>query len=120
MGDTIYLLDYNRDMQKVFSGSPEAIDENGVLLGIASDDLQYETNTDEDIVAFVQERDLWLYSRKSGELYQVFSFSDAEGSDARSRNDQHAVRIISMDNSGNLAFAVYGYMNRGTHEGEVA
>lgn len=25
----------------------------------------------------------------------------------------HAVRIISMDNSGNLAFAVYGYMNRG-------
>ena len=119
MGDTIYLLDYNRDMQKVFSGSPEAIDENGVLLGIASDDLQYETNADEDIVAFVQERDLWLYSRKSGELYQVFSFSDAEGSDARSRNDQHAVRIISMDNGGNLAFAVYGYMNRGTHEGEV-
>lgn len=119
MGDTIYLLDYNRDLQKVFTGSPDTIDEKGVLLGIASDDLQYETNEDETIVAFVQERDLWLYSRESGELYQVFSFSDAEGSDERSRNDQHAVRIISMDNSGNLAFAVYGYMNRGTHEGEV-
>lgn len=37
----------------------------------------------------------------------------------RNLNDQHAVRIISMDNSGNLAFAVYGYMNRGEHEGEV-
>ena len=119
MGDTIYLLDYNRDLQKVFTGSPDTIDEKGVLLGIASDGLQYETNEDETIVAFVQERDLWLYSRESGELYQVFSFSDAEGSDERSRNDQHAVRIISMDNSGNLAFAVYGYMNRGTHEGEV-
>lgn len=119
MGDTIYLLDYNRDLQKVFTGSPDTIDEKGVLLGIASDDLQYETNEDETIVAFVQERDLWLYSRESGELYQVFSFSDAEGSDERSRNDQHAVRIISMDNSGNLAFAVYGYMNRGIHEGEV-
>ena len=119
MGDTIYLLDYNRDLQKVFTGSPDTIDEKGVLLGIASDDLQYETNEDETIVAFVQERDLWLYSRESGELYQVFSFSDAEGSDERSRNEQHAVRIISMDNSGNLAFAVYGYMNRGTHEGEV-
>ena len=119
MGDTIYLLDYNRDLQKVFTGSPDTIDEKGVLLGIASDDLQYETNEDETIVAFVQERDLWLYSRESGELYQVFSFSDSEGSDERSRNDQHAVRIISMDNSGNLAFAVYGYMNRGTHEGEV-
>ncbi len=119
MGDTIYLLDYNRDLQKVFTGSPDTMNEKGVLLGIASDDLQYETNEDETIVAFVQERDLWLYSRESGELYQVFSFSDAEGSDERSRNDQHAVRIISMDNSGNLAFAVYGYMNRGTHEGEV-
>ena len=79
MGDTIYLLDYNRDLQKVFTGSPDTIDEKGVLLGIASDDLQYETNEDETIVAFVQERDLWLYSRESGELYQVFSFSDAEG-----------------------------------------
>lgn len=119
MGDTMYLLDYNRDLQKVFSGSRDSIDEKGILLGIASSDLQYETNEDENIVAFVQERDLWLYSRESGELYQVFSFSNAEGSDERSRNDQHAVRIISMDNDGNLAFAVYGYMNRGAHEGEV-
>lgn len=117
--DTIYLLDYNRDMQRVFSGSSEMIDEDGVLLGIASSDLQYETNDDETIVAFVQERDLWLYNREAGELYQIFSFADAEGSDARSMNDQHAVRIISMDDSGNLAFAVYGYMNRGSHEGEV-
>ena len=36
-----------------------------------------------------------------------------------SLNDQHAVRIISMDDHGNIAFAVYGYMNRGEHEGEV-
>lgn len=119
MGDTIYLLDYNRDMQKVFSGSAETIDGKGVILGIASADLQYETNEDESIIAFVQERDLWLYNRKTDELYQVFSFADVEGGDERSRNDQHAVRIISMDDNGNLAFAVYGYMNRGTHEGEV-
>ena len=52
-------------------------------------------------------------------MLQVFSFSDSEGSDERSRNDQHDVRIISMDDSGSLAFAVYGYMNRGAHEGEV-
>ena len=117
--DTIYLLDYNRDMEQVFQGTPQDFDENGILLGIASDDIQYETNSDETIVAFVQERNLWLYNGEAHELTQVFSFANQEGRDMRSKNDQHAVRIISMDDDGNIAFAVYGYMNRGFHEGEV-
>ena len=118
--DTIYLLDYNRDMEQVFQGAASEFDDNGILFGIASqDDIQYETNRDETIAAFVQERNLWLYNEDAGELTEVFSFSDQEGRDMRSKNDQHAVRIISMDDDGNLAFAVYGYMNRGYHEGEV-
>lgn len=118
--DTIYLLDYNRDMEQIFQGTVSEFDENGILFGITSqDDMQYETNSDETIVAFVQERNLWLYNGGADELTEVFSFSDQEGRDMRSKNDQHAVRIISMDDDGNLAFAVYGYMNRGYHEGEV-
>lgn len=118
--DTIYLLDYNRDMEQIFQGTASEFDDNGILFGITSqDDVQYETNSDETIVAFVQERNLWLYNGEEDELTEVFSFSDQEGRDMRSKNDQHAVRIISMDNDGNLAFAVYGYMNRGYHEGEV-
>ena len=119
MADTIYLLDYSRDMEKVFQGEERDFDENGILFGIASDDIQYETNSDETVAAFVQERNLWLYNGKKDELTEVFSFSDQEGRDMRGRNDQHAVRIISMDDNGNIAFAVYGYMNRGFHEGEV-
>mgnify|MGYP001851818309 FL=1 len=118
--DTIYLLDYNRDMEQIFQGTASEFDDNGILFGITSqDDVQYETNSDETIVAFVQERNLWLYNGEEDELTEVFSFSDQEGRDMRSKNDQHAVRIISMDDDGNLAFAVYGYMNRGYHEGEV-
>ena len=119
MADTVYLLDYSRDMEKVFQGEERDFDENGILFGIASDDIQYETNSDETVAAFVQERNLWLYNGKKDELTEVFSFSDQEGRDMRGRNDQHAVRIISMDDNGNIAFAVYGYMNRGFHEGEV-
>ncbi len=119
MADTVYLLDYSRDMEKVFQGEEQDFDENGILFGIASDDIQYETNSDETVAAFVQERNLWLYNGKKDELTEVFSFSDQEGRDMRGRNDQHAVRIISMDDNGNIAFAVYGYMNRGFHEGEV-
>lgn len=60
-----------------------------------------------------------MYNKSSNELLNIFGFADADTTDERNLNDQHAVRIISMDNSGNLAFAVYGYMNRGEHEGEV-
>ena len=116
---TIYLLDYNRDMERLFQGTAQEFDEDGILFGIASDDIQYTANSDGTVAAFVQERELWLYNGAGGELTKVFSFADQEGQDVRSRNDQHAVRIISMDEDGNLAFAVYGYMNRGFHEGEV-
>lgn len=118
-GDTVYLLDYNRDMQQVFNANLTVLDEDGIQFGIASNDIQYMTSDDDTIVAFVRERDLWLYDQDTDELSQVFSFSNQEGQDERSRNDQHAVRIISLDDSGNMVFAVYGYMNRGIHEGEV-
>ena len=120
LADTIYLLDYSRDMEQIFEGAGKDFDGNGIMFGITSqDDIQYETNSDGSAVAFVQERNLWLYNKEKDELTEVFSFSDQEGRDARSRNDQHAVRIISMEDDGSLAFAVYGYMNRGYHEGEV-
>lgn len=116
---TVYLLDYNRNMEEVFEGAEQSADSSGISLGIADSGLQYEVNEDGTIAAFVQERELWLYDAEADELTEVFSFADQEGRDVRSQNDQHAVRIISMDEKGSLAFAVYGYMNRGPHEGQV-
>ncbi len=118
-GDEVYLLDYNRSMEQVFNGNKKVLNENGILLGIAPPDISYETNKDGTIVSFVQGRDLWTYNKDEDELSLVFSFANREGHDVRSRYDQHAVRIISMDEDGSTAFAVYGYMNRGDHEGEV-
>ena len=43
-GDTIYLLDYNRDMQQVFNANLQAVDENGIRFGIASGDIQLYRN----------------------------------------------------------------------------
>ena len=112
MGDTIYLLDYNRDLQEVFI-SRSVMDQKGILLGIVPEDVPYETNKQDSILAFVQNRTLWMYNKKNEELTKVFSFAEEDTQDVRSLNDQHAVRIISMDDHGNIAFAVYGYMNRG-------
>lgn len=115
----MYLLDYNRTMNQVFDGNKQVLDENGILLGMRDDEISYETNADGSVISFVQERALWTYNTVRDELAMVFSFANAEGSDARSRNDEHEVRIISMEEDGSTTFAVYGYMNQGEHEGKV-
>lgn len=115
----MYLLNYNRTMNQVFNGNKKVIDKDGILLGIADPNTVFETNKKGTIVSFVQERDLWTYNRNTNELSLVFSFANMEGHDVRSRNDEHEIRIISMEDNGSTTFAVYGYMNRGEHEGRV-
>ena len=93
----IYLLDYNRKMEQIFDANQKVLDQNGILLGIASSDILYETNSSGNIVSFVRNGNLWTYNVKQNELAQVFSFSNIEGNDARSRCDQHNIRIISVE-----------------------
>lgn len=117
---TIYLLNYNRTMNQVFNGKTnQVLSDKGIILGITDAGIDYETNKKGTIVSFVQERDLWTYNQEKDQLSLVFSFSNTEGSDARNNYDQHDIRIISVDADGSTTFAVYGYMNRGNHEGQV-
>lgn len=114
-----YLLDYNRTMNQVFDGKTEALDENGISLGIAPADLEYMNNSDGTIVSFVQNNELWNYDKEADEMSLVFSFADAEGVDIRNLYDRHEIHIVSVDKKGNTTFTVCGYMNRGVHEGQV-
>ncbi|MDD3402333.1 MAG: papain-like cysteine protease family protein [Hespellia sp.] len=119
-GTSIFLLNYNRTMDQLFEGqSADVMSDKGILLGITDSDLDYEVNEDGTTVAFVQERELWVYNQKEDELSKVFAFAREGDSDIRCSYNQHEVRIISMDDDGSTTFAVYGYMNRGEHEGEV-
>ena len=70
----IYLLDYNRKMEQIFDANQKVLDQNGILLGIASSDILYETNSSGNIVSFVRNGNLWTYNVKQNELAQVFSF----------------------------------------------
>ncbi len=114
-----YLLDYDRTMEQIFNPTQVAFSEKGVLLGIADPDVQYVVNGDGTIVAFVQANELWSYNKNTDEAALVFSFASTENTDERNRIAKHEVRILDCDEFGNLMFAVYGYMNRGVHEGEV-
>ena len=114
-----YLLNYDRVMDQVFDPTKQVLSEKGILLGINSSDVQYRVNKNGTIVSFVAADELWTYNKKTDEMSKVFSFADAEKSDIRNLNPKHEIKILDIDKTGNTTFAVYGYMNRGEHEGEV-
>lgn len=113
------LLNYERDMTQVFRGEKRTVNKNKLLLGIRPEDVKYKANEKGTVVAFIQEGELWSYNIDSHELFQIFSFRSAEGISDRENNGQHEIKIMRMDEGGSMDFVVYGYMNRGSHEGQT-
>ena len=117
--DRMSLLNYQRNMTQVFRGENQAVSKNKLLLGIRPENVDYMANDKGTITAFIQEGELWSYNSDSHELFQIFSFRNAEGISDRENNGQHDIRIMRMDEGGSMDFVVYGYMNRGSHEGRT-
>ncbi|MBE5891002.1 MAG: hypothetical protein E7282_08555 [Lachnospiraceae bacterium] len=116
----MYVLNFERTMTQIFSGENEILSDAGNLqLGIRDTDVEYRANDAGDIIAFVQEGELWCYNAESNHIARVFSFRSLEGLDIRENWEQHDIKIVSVDEAGSVDFVVYGYMNRGNHEGEV-
>lgn len=113
------LESYERTMNEVFEGKEKNFSKNGIVLGLTDENVAYLTDEDGNHISFVQEREVWHYDKEENKISMLFSFADAENQDMRNYNDEHSVRLLDMDNKGNTVFAVYGYMNRGKHEGQT-
>lgn len=114
----MYLIDFERTMEADFSGQAEKKVEY-LNLGIRDSDVTLAASTSGNMIAFVQNGTLWLYDEDAGRYTRVYSFRSNGDTDVRDNYDEHDIRIIRVDESGNIDFIVYGYMNRGSHEGEV-
>lgn len=117
VNDRMYLLDYERTMNEIFRGSGAHMSKNAILLGIRDQSVDFADNESGTIISFVQEGDLWSYNSVTNQLSLVFSFRGIEGINDRENNPSHAIRIMRVSETGSIDFAVYGYMNRGIHEG---
>ena len=113
----VFLLDFQRSANQVFDPELPMFENDGLILGIRDKNVEYMTNDDASIVVFVQQGDLWSYSPGDGKVTQVFSFRKTENGDFRDSRVQHDIKIIRVSEEGDIDFVVYGYMNRGTHEG---
>lgn len=117
----IYMMDYERRMNEVFTGDRNCFSGKRILLGISDGDGQYVVKSaDGRFVTFVNNRELWSYDTKEGTVALVFSFADTDEGrtlDVRAYEDRHGIEILQVEDNGDIDFLVYGYMNRGVHEG---
>ncbi len=115
----MYLLNFERTMNQIFRGENGRVERNKMLLGIRSSDVEHMTNEKGNIIAFVQEGELWSYNSDRNSLSQVYSFRSPEGISDRENHSAHQIQIMKIDETGSMDFVVYGYMNRGLHEGQT-
>ncbi len=117
--ERFFLLNFYRTMEEIFPMEKNSFANNKIMLGIQKDGIQMAESEGGSILAFTNAGRIYSYNTDENKLAQLFAFMDGEHFDARTYYDYSDVKILDVEENGNVAFMVYGYMNRGTHEGEV-
>lgn len=115
----VYLLDFERTMTQLPEVEGDIYANDKIMLGIAGSDIQLKESSDGNYLAFEAAGRLCTYNVKMNKMSLLYTFYDAENWDARTLYDAHDMKILDVDDAGNVKFAVYGYFNRGRHEGET-
>lgn len=116
--ERMYLLDYERTMTQI-PDTTRMYANDKILLGITDENVDMMESADGNTVVFSDMGQLLSYNAATSGLTVIFSFYDKDNADRRTLYDNHGIKILDVDEGGNVKFAVYGYMNRGRHEGET-
>ena len=111
-------MNFERTTDEIFNPENNVLENKGINLGITDKQVKYKTDVKNRYIAFVQEKELWSYEINGGKLAQIFGFPQKENMDYRDFYDRNDIRILRVENDGDVWFAVTGYMNRGNHEGD--
>ncbi|MDE7224693.1 MAG: hypothetical protein K2O34_13060 [Acetatifactor sp.] len=123
--DRVYLLEFERTMDQIPAVEGDIYGNDKIMLGIVGEDTALIESEDGNIVVFEAAGRLCSYNSASNRLALLFSFYEDNSQnpkvqwDARDLYQKYDLKILNVDEGNNVQFAVYGYMNRGRHEGEV-
>ncbi len=123
--ERVYLLDFERTMEQIPAVEGDIYGNDKIMLGIVGEDLVLVESADGNIVVFEVAGRLLSYNVNTNRLALLFSFYEDQSQnarvqwDARNMYQKYDLKILDVDEGNNVQFAVYGYMNRGRHEGEV-
>ena len=104
--DRIYLLDYNRTMNSILQEESDIYVNDKIVIGIADENLPIYESEDGNIFAFVVQDRLYSYNVTTNKMTVVFGFYKDEYTDARKMDTNHDIRVLNIDEGGNIQFAV--------------
>lgn len=112
-----YVLAYERYTQEEFPESAQSMGATSILLGIQRrEDVSMMKDSTGKLVAFTVDRTLQYYDYNNNEMIEVFAY-DASGITGQQMHDLCDIKILNMDENGDLSFAVWGYRMSGEKEG---
>lgn len=117
--DRMYLLDFERTMNRIFREKDNVYANDKIMLGIVGQDTPFKESEDGNNLIFIVQNKLCEYNVTDNKLAVLFSFYNENNIDVRTIYNSHNIKVLDVDEAGNVSFVVYGYMNRGRHEGEV-
>lgn len=123
--ERVYLLEFERTMDQIPAVKGDIYTNDKIMLGIVGEDTPLLESEDGNIVVFETAGRLCSYNTASNKLALLFSFYEDNSQSSKAQWDirdlyqQYELKILDVDEGNNVWFAVYGYMNRGRHEGEV-
>lgn len=114
----MYLLNFERESNQVFDGRNDLLSSGKINLGIQPDsDIELMDDDKNNYTYFENEGSLWCYDKSNNTFTKVFAFASDDTDNIRERYERHKIKILDVTEDGNAQFIVYGYMNRGIHEG---
>lgn len=117
--DRIYLLSWERDLEQIPDLSRDIYAGDQIELGLAGPDTELVESDGGGGFAFSDAGKLIGVNITDHRVSMIYSFYDSAHKDLRCIHRDHRIHILNVDESGDVEFMVYGYMNRGIHEGRV-
>ncbi len=115
--DRVYIMNYKRSTSQIFDGSKTAFAGNRIRLGIISEDkLQTVKSENGRYIVFKSDKELWSYDQKDKTAVNIYS-ARSEDERIKASYNNFDLKILSVDDDGNVEYVIYGYMSRGRHEG---
>ena len=116
--ERMYLLSFDRYMNTILYADKGVVYKDKRMLGIMPSDFEHAESKDGNTYAFVNNNALFVVNSEQNTFGTAYSFYDKDNDDDRCLNPDHDIKIVSIDESGNVIFYTYGYFNRGDYEGK--
>lgn len=111
--DRVILLNFERNIRELFRPDDNSFGKNRLYLGMTSDDLECLATDKGDRIFFKKNRQLWAYNNSSGNFTEISLWMDS----GMLFRDRYDMKLLNIDQAGNVDFLVYGYIPSGEHEG---